>query len=154
MSLASVVITSIVFAFLQYSEIATKDRVEDAKKLLKNLNVYDELRAGPEGDDARQRYDTLINYEIRRMPWLKGLLYALLVVLTFLHLAAAHLDTFQADAREAFYATVALSWWPVIVMVIAAGIRMSWAAMMVRTFRRNVLIFRVFLEGWRAGRNH
>lgn len=155
MSLASIVITSVVFAFLQYSEITSKDRIEEAKKLLSDLDVYGDLRAS---DEARVTYDELINYEIRRMPWLKGILFAQLVALTILHAAGAYIQANPVDPDQASFLSNVVagswwSWWPVIATVSMSGIRMSWAAAMVSRFRRRVDRFKIFLEGWRAGRN-
>ena len=148
MSLASVVITSVVFAFIQYSEIASKDRIEELKKAIADTDVYED-----QNNALRSRYDPLINYTIRRMPYLKGILYVILVGLVLLHgLHAQDLETFLNGKlkSESLDALKSYSWWPVSAMVVLAGAWMLWAAIQVGRFRRAVKGFIIFLEGFRA----
>ena len=152
MSLASVVITSVVFAFLQYSEIATKERVEELKKTLADSDIY-----GYEDASLRLRYDPLINYAIGKTPYLKGVLYALLVALTLLHALHAQdlTEGLLKDVldQEKLDHLVSYSWWPVSGMVVVAGVRMLWAAIQVSKFRAKVESFMTYLAGFRDGRN-
>ena len=160
-SLASVVITSIMFAFVQYSETASKDRVDETKKRLSDANVYGADKAGrlnPEMQQhLRRRYDTLINHRTPRMKILKGVLYGLLTLLALTHAANAQgplvEEQHQQALEELIPKLVAVSWWLVVTMVAVAGGRMLMAAVQVTQFVRKVDELLIWLDGVRSARS-
>ena len=65
LSLAPVVITSIMFAFVQYSETASQGRVSDKQRTLSSGGVYNSQKIGrlktEVANELRRDYDILIN---------------------------------------------------------------------------------------------
>ena len=150
MSLASVVIISIMFAFVQYFESTIQRRIEDAKTRLSDSDVYQSGQMNKiettTGNEIRNTYDTLINHKGMETGKVKGVLYCVLVILALLHagdslssVASVLPDTLKEWTGEAVAVLTPLSWFPAIIMVVLTGVLMWRALRKVGTFENKVV---------------
>ena len=134
MSLASVVITSIMFAVVQYFESTNRTRIGNAKQRLSDNDLYQSPKLDrvdtTTASALRQEYDRLINPTSAEMGLEKGILYGILGVLALIHAANAVVfpESFDTDMRDAIEKTIGWasrwSWAPVIIMIGETGVRM------------------------------